>query len=71
MAAWGKYGGRLGYKASQNGKDSPECLKALLEKGAEPNVRDLKGKSPLAVACRTGAPDCIGLLVAAGADVND
>jgi len=50
MSSWGKYGGRLGRKMGTNPTDSPECVKMLLDAGADPNALDDKGKTPLHVA---------------------
>jgi len=69
-AVWGKYGGRLRVKSSYNPNDSPECALLLLERGADPNLKDGGGNSPLCVACGTNGFSCIDLLVKNGADVN-
>jgi ankyrin repeat protein len=37
-AVWGRCGGKFGYKAGLNPRDSPECAKLLLMHGANPNV---------------------------------
>jgi ankyrin repeat protein len=71
MAAWGRYGGRLRVKASMNGEDSPEILRMLIAKGANPNIKDEKGKCPLDTACSSGGDRCIKMLVEAGGDVNN
>lgn len=67
---WGRYGGRLKQKSSYNPFDSPECAQLLLEKGANPNTKDITLLSPLAIACGTGGTRCIELLIKYGADVN-
>ena len=51
MAVWGPYGGRQGKKMGNNPTDSPECVKLLLQAGANPNSRDTGGKTPLITAC--------------------
>lgn len=70
MAVWGKYGGRFGKKMGTNPKDSPECASMLLAAGANPNAGDDKGKTPLHVACQTGASHSIPILLDYGADIN-
>jgi len=42
----------------------------LLEAGADPMNRDVKGKTPLHTACQTGGADCVPLLLDYGADIN-
>ena len=50
-AVWGPYGGKDGIKHGTNPKDSPGCARLLLEAGADPMNRDVKGKTPLHTAC--------------------
>ena len=42
----------------------------LLEKGADPNISDIYGFTPLGVACGTGGAKCIDLLISYGALIN-
>ena len=70
MAVWGRYGGRLLKKSSMNGRDCPISARYLLERGADVNILDSYGVTPLGTACGTGSPDCIDLLVSHGAKVN-
>jgi len=70
MAVWGKYGGRLRKKASNNPEDSPEIAIKVLAKGADPNAVDEFGKTALMTACGTGAPKCVPILIDAGALVD-
>jgi ankyrin repeat protein len=42
----------------------------LLERGANPNTKDITQLSPLAIACGTGGVRCIEILVRFGADLN-
>lgn len=42
----------------------------LLERGANPNTKDISLLSPLAIACGTGGVKCIDILVKFGADLN-
>ena len=69
-AVWGPYGGKDGKKHGTNPKDSPGCVKLLLEAGANPMTPDIKGKSPLHTACQTGGSDSIPILLDYGADIN-
>ena len=43
------------------------CLKALLDAGANPNLLDRQGRSPLALARGRGFSQMVALLEAAGA----
>ena len=72
MACWGKYGGRDGKKVSinQDPDDSPECARLLLEAGADPEITDDRGKTPLIVACQTGGTRSISVLLEFGANAN-
>ncbi|KAJ7326595.1 hypothetical protein JRQ81_016354 [Phrynocephalus forsythii] len=47
-----------------------ECLQYLIQKGANVNVQNQKGVSPLHKAASEGREDCIQALVDAGADVH-
>ncbi len=47
---------------------SPTSVRVLLEYGAEVDVRDKHGRTPLMAAAEMGETDCIRLLLAAGAD---
>lgn len=47
-----------------------ECLKFLIEKGAEVNVLDAHGNSPLMLAVNYNHEECIDILLQAGADPN-
>jgi ankyrin repeat protein len=49
--------------------DTP-ALRELLKSGADPNVKDARGASPLFYAATVGTPEAMGILIAAGADVN-
>ena len=42
----------------------------LLARGADPNIRDQHGRSPLFLATRHGHVQCIRLLIAFGADLD-
>lgn len=50
MSVWGCYGGMYQKKMGSNPKDCPDCARLLLEAGADPNSRDIKGKTPLHTA---------------------
>lgn len=67
---WGPFGGKDGKKHGTNPRDSPGCVRLLLEAGASPTNPDIKGKSPLHTACQTGGSDCIPILLDYGADIN-
>ena len=47
------YEGELkdGKKHGTNPRDSPGCVRLLLEAGADPSNSDVKGKTPLHTAC--------------------
>ncbi len=62
-ASWGCEGGREGFKASINARDSPECVALLLDRGADPTLGDLKGNTPIHTAANTNAPDSLALLL--------
>jgi uncharacterized protein len=48
----------------------PKVIRALLAKGADPNLTDYLGASGLAYAAVNGNLECAKLMHAAGADVN-
>ena len=55
----------------RSAKDDPLMLKKLLEKGANPNIRDdCDGSTPLHSAARHYATQCMALLLEHGADIN-
>ena len=66
-AVWGSAGGREGRKMGQNAKDSPECAKLLLDKGANIEAVDRGNNTPLCIACSTYSPKSVRLLLAHGA----
>ena len=78
----GRFGSPLHAAASVGGRvpigegkalvtGSPELVKLLLAKGADPSARDEQGKTPLLKAAASGRnTEVIGLLLAAGADPN-
>jgi ankyrin repeat protein len=47
-----------------------EVVRRLIQRGADVDLPDQTGKSPLMVAVLMNHPDTVGLLLAAGADVN-
>ena len=49
-AIWGSAGGRLGEKVGISNEDSPECAQLLLDKGANPNIEDNSGNTPINIA---------------------
>lgn len=50
--------------------DAVEVLRALLDKGADPESRDSQGCTPLMHAARSGSVVALGLLLEGGADRN-
>jgi len=45
-------------------------MQVMLARGADANIRDRDGATPLIVAAQIGDPDMVRLLIAAGANVN-
>src|SRR5262252_10538298 len=45
-------------------------MRLLVEVGADPNATDTAGETPLMIAARTGVPEALGALIAAGARVD-
>ena len=70
VASWGKYGGLYGYKLGIQPCDSPECVKLLLEAGANHEIIDNAGRTALTVAAQTGGKRSIPILLDHGADIN-
>ena len=62
----GRYTGLLAAAAGGDG----DALRAQLESGTNPDVRDSYGRTPLHVATYAGQHDAMAMLVAAGADPN-
>lgn len=64
----------LGYKQTalhiSAMENQADCVKYLLEAGAEIDAKNVVGWSPLMWASATGAVECVRALVDAGADVN-
>ncbi len=52
-------------------KENTECVKLLLEAGADPNATDNDAYTPLYLAAREGNVECTKLLLEAGADPTD
>ncbi|CAL8242527.1 unnamed protein product [Merluccius merluccius] len=48
----------------------PNCVRMLLEAGAQVDVRTIQGSTPLCHACAAGSLACVKLLLKRGADVN-
>ena len=55
-------------RGNHNAPDDPNRVKALLKKGANINVRDHKGKTPLHRACQAGFEKITHLLIDNGAE---
>ena len=51
-------------------KGSLQCVKVLIEAGADVNVGDKKGQTALSYAAYSGSHECVNNLLVAGADVN-
>ena len=51
-------------------RDSVQCVKILLDAGADVNAEDKYGQTALTYAVRPYSHDCVNTLLAAGADVN-
>lgn len=63
-----RFGRSLLWFAVKNGHF--EATQFLLQKGAEPNIRDLLGWMPLHLACFQGLPDIARLLLEKGAELD-
>jgi ankyrin repeat protein len=50
--------------------DESDRMRALLADGADPNETDIEGYTPLHLACRGCAADCVRVLLDAGAQVD-
>src|SRR5690606_21340390 len=48
--------------------DNTECAQMLLKSGAQPNVTQTDGQTPLHISCRTGNSQMIKLLLYEGGD---
>ena len=53
------------------GKEHQRCRQALINRGADVNVRDYDGMTPLIYAVEENHPQCLNELIKAGADVNE
>jgi ankyrin repeat protein len=51
-------------------RDDPTWLRFLLQKGADPNMRDRDGVTPLLIAVNQNEDDCVQILIDAKANVN-
>lgn len=47
-----------------------EIVKLLLDRGADINIRDLEGVTPLIFAAAMGSLECVKILIQRGADIN-
>ena len=56
------------FRAAQCGKD--DCLRILIEAGANINAKHRQGFTPLISACSQGHDVCANMLLQSGADVN-
>mgnify|MGYP001608523018 CR=1 FL=1 len=54
----------------REGTDRPAAIAALLAAGADPNVRDDRGSTPLHRAAYGDCADCVSALLKAGAEVS-
>ena len=50
--------------------DSADCLRLLLEAGADKNEANDRGETPLHIMAERDSPNCLRLLLEAGADVS-
>lgn len=60
------------YKAltASASKGSEDCVKILLDAGADVDMQKNIAKSPLMLAAEVGSEECVKILIEAGADVN-
>lgn len=71
-AVWGPAGGRDGKRVgNETPGDCPEAAELLLQHGADVNLRDNDGNSPLAVAAASMAIASIRILMKYGAKIDD
>ena len=54
--------------AAQHGH--ADCVRTLLEFGADVHARDIEIDTPLSIAAAEGHSECVALLIAAGAEIN-
>nr|XP_022902304.1 transient receptor potential channel pyrexia-like [Onthophagus taurus] len=47
-----------------------KLIKRCLDEGVDPNVMDIKGRTPLHLASVSGGPECLKMLIEHGADVR-
>ena len=59
--------GRLMSESESGGE---ECVRVLIQAGADVNKRDSYNRTPLMLAAKYGFHKCVKLLLKAGADVN-
>lgn len=52
-------------------KDAAECLRLLIEHGADLDVKNSDGKTALLIAAKKGRAECVSQLVAAGVKLNE
>ena len=50
--------------------DQPDCVRLLVEEGADKDIRDSLGRTPLHGAATCGNYECARLLLEAGADAS-
>jgi ankyrin repeat protein len=67
---WNRHGETPLFEAVEGDWSSPTSVRVLVLRGANVNATNKDGQTPLMIAARTGALECLQILLSAGADQN-